>query len=219
VTAHAFWVLVHVLLLVYWLGADLGVFYASFLLLDRSLAPAARGAVARLLVALDLAPRVCLVLMLPSGLTLAGLLGLSPVRGGWLLLGWALALGWLAVVLALHQTHGSAAGGRLAVGDAWFRGLLVVVLVVVAATSLAGAGPLLSATVAWKVLLFAVAVACGLGIRLALRPFGPALAAVVAGTASEADERALATTMRRSRPLVLVIWAAVLAAAALGVSL
>jgi hypothetical protein len=192
------------------------VFYASFLLLDRSLAPPARATAAKVLVALDLAPRVCLVLMLPSGLTLAGLLGLSPLRGAWLVLVWALALGWLAVVLSIHRAHGTAAG--LTRADAWFRALLVVALLVVAATSLAGAGPLLSAKLAFKVALFAVAVACGLGIRLALRPFGPALAAVVGGTATEADERTLAATMRRSRPLVLVIWAAVLGAAALGVS-
>lgn len=213
-SGHEFWVLVHVLLLVYWLGTDLGVFYVSFRVLDRDLLPATRAAMARVLLALDLAPRVCLVLMLPVGLTLAAGLRLSPIQGPWLIAVWLASLVWLAVVLAIHRTHSA----PLTLADGWFRALLAVVLLGAAMTSLAGAGPFATGWLALKVALFAVAVACGLGIRLVLRPFGPALAALLAGEVSDDVEHALARSLRRTYPLVFGIWGAVLAAAALGIA-
>ena len=214
-SAHEFWIVVHVLLLTYWLGADLGVFYSARSVLNADLAPASRAAVARILVGLDLAPRICLVLMLPVGLTLAADLGLSPVRGVWLILVWAAALMWLALVLAVHRSE-TATGLRSI--DVALRLGVAAVLSVTAIASLAGVGPFVTAWLSLKVLAYAVAVACGIAIRFRLAPFGPALARLVVHGPSAEVEADLASSLKRSYPLVFTIWAALLAATALGVA-
>jgi hypothetical protein len=211
-------VLAHVLLFVYWLGTDLGVFYVSFRVLNRELSVETRAQMAQVLLNLDLAPRICLVLIFPVGLTLAAQMGVVPLGGGWLAAVWVASLTWLAVVVTIHREHGSARGQVLAKGDTWFRGLLVVALLALVAWSLGTGEPFRTAWLAWKVGLYALAMACGLGIRIVLRSFGPALGALLAGDRSAENETRLAASLRRTYPLVWTIWAAVVAAAYLGIA-
>jgi hypothetical protein len=65
--------LLHLLLFTYWLGADLGVFYSSRYVLRSDLPPASRAVALKIMAWLDVAPRLCLVLFLPSGVTLMAL--------------------------------------------------------------------------------------------------------------------------------------------------
>ena len=76
----------HVLLFVYWLGADLGVFYASRFRRDPQISPESRLLVTRIARDIDMAPRTTLVLMLPSGFTLAATRGYLSFSDSWLIL-------------------------------------------------------------------------------------------------------------------------------------
>src|SRR5690606_33420837 len=67
---HGWWIVLHIVLFVFWLGGDLGVFYSSRYVIDPALDPQARSTALRIMSGLDLAPKVCLVLFLPSGVTL-----------------------------------------------------------------------------------------------------------------------------------------------------
>jgi hypothetical protein len=61
-------------------------------------------------------------------------------------------------------------------------------------------------------------VALGLGIRLTLKPFGPALRSLLDHGPSSESERQLEGALKRAYPLVLGIWGSLIAAAYLGVS-
>ena len=214
-SAHEFWVLVHVLLLVYWLGTDLGVFYSARYVLKPDLPLATRGTVARILLALDLSPRVCLVLTLPVGLTLAADLGLSPIHGGWLVAVWVASLAWLALVLMIVRAEEAAALRR---ADLAVRVTLVIALLVAAVVSLVSSGPFVTGWLAWKVIVYAIAIACGVAIRFRLAPFGPALGRLVAQGSSPNVEAALGASLRGTYPFVFTIWGALVVAAALGIA-
>ena len=67
-----------------------------------------------------------------------------------------------------------------------------------------------------KIALLALSIAMGLVIRVQLRPFGPMLAQVAAGTATPDDEAALQRLMVRVKLPVWVIWIALVIAAVLG---
>ena len=67
-----------------------------------------------------------------------------------------------------------------------------------------------------KIALLGLSIAMGLVIRLQLRPFGPLLGKVVAGTASAADEAALQRLIAHVKVPVWVIWIALVIAAVLG---
>jgi len=212
--------LLHILLLVYWLGADVGTYYASRFVADARLSSAARATAAKIMLGVDLLPRVAMPLMLASGVHLAAAMGalawawpaLVWQAGAWLLCG-----AWLAMVLAIH--HHSAGPGWLVRVDFWFRVALAAGLVLAVAGALLWQRPPLLPWLAIKLLAFAATVACGLMIRVKLRPFGPAFAQIMRG-GSEAVMTVANTTLAASiagcKPFVWAIWALLVLASAAG---
>ncbi|MEM7501699.1 MAG: hypothetical protein AAF417_06625 [Pseudomonadota bacterium] len=204
----------HLLCLVYWLGADLGVFYSSYFVADDKLSSETRVTMGKLLFALDQAPRICMPLIFGFGAHLAARLGYWQLSDGGIVGVWALCLGWLSLVLTLHHRGHSE---RLAVLDYWLRVAVIVGLVGYAVQGLAT-----GSVVTWlatKLLIFAVLVACGLLIRRFLGPFGPAFAAVAQGTPTAADNVAIRETFAKTRPFVVTIWAGLLANTLFGLHL
>ncbi|WP_067833183.1 hypothetical protein [Actinomadura kijaniata] len=223
---HGWWILLHLVLFVFWLGGDLGVFYASRYVLRPGLPPVARATALNVMSGLDLGPKTCLVLFLPSGVTLmalephgARLFG-APAFTAWqVALVWVLAAAWLAATVADHRAHGRFRWVRRV--DWAIRIGLVVALAGVAAYTMLADRPFGVATdprwLGGKLALYTLALACGLGVRLTLRPFGPAFGTLMTSGSTPEVERALKRAVDGCLPFVFGIWASVLAAAALGV--
>ncbi|MEQ7156269.1 hypothetical protein [Brevundimonas aurifodinae] len=210
--ADALLLLLHVLILVYWLGGDLGAFVASYLIADPTRDRAARLGAAGLLGDVDMAPRTALILAFPTGFTLAvarGWLALEPV---WIVAAWAAGLVWLGLAWRIHLKHAAPTSGlrRFDLGLRW------------TAAALLGAGGLagLAGATGWplflnlKLLILAACVLTGLLVRRLTADLGPALGALAAGQA-DADAR-IARSLAVTRPAVLLIWLLLLAAALLG---
>ncbi|MEL7538615.1 MAG: hypothetical protein AAFM91_16325 [Pseudomonadota bacterium] len=206
--------LAHLLLFVYWLGGDLGVFYSSFVVVDQNRSVDARMTAARILVALDQVPRVCLILMLPVGVSLAARLGLVALPAGTLVAIWVAALAWLALVFSLHTSTNRA----LSVIDTAVRITLAVGAVALAAGALAGDGFTGAGWLAAKLGVFGLIVGCGLAIRRVFAPFGAAFARLANDGSSPDVEHAIRRALARARPLVLAIWVLLIAAAWLGLA-
>lgn len=204
--------LLHILVLVYWLGGDLGAFYASRFLTAPNVPADRRLFAAKIVNDVDMAPRTALILAFPTGLLLAqasGWIGGSPVWG-WAALGFGLV--WLAFAWALHLNHG--AGGWMKMVDTVIRWAAIAALAGAALAALTGSIAL-PAFLAVKFLLLASAIFIGLMIRIVLKPLGPALAGL-AGDDTASAEASLATTLKRARPLVMIIWALIVSAAFVG---
>ncbi|MFA1541945.1 hypothetical protein [Actinomadura monticuli] len=220
---HSMAVLLHLLLFVYWLGGDLGVFYASRFILRPDLSPEARAVGARVMSVVDMAPRVCLVLFLPSGVTLmaAGPFGRDLLPGWTVALAWAGGLAWLALVLYDH-VRGATPLGRVArLLDLAVRGGLAAGLLGVAAYTIAAPEPFgVTTNPRWlgaKAGAYALCILGGVMIRWRLRPFGPAFARLMAAGSSPEVERDIRASVRGCLPYVYAVWAMVLLAAFLGV--
>ncbi|MFC4121608.1 hypothetical protein [Nonomuraea zeae] len=223
---NGWWIVLHLVLFVFWLGGDLGVFYSSRYVLDPALSPQARTTALRIMSGLDLAPKICLVLFLPSGVTLmalephgAALFGVQLFPLWSVLLVWAFALGWLALTVADHRTHGRFPLVRRA--DWAIRLTLIAVIAGSALYTLLADRPFgVETNPRWlgaKLALYALAIAAGLGIRLKLRAFGPAFGALGASGSTPEVERMLRGSVNGCLPYVWTIWGSVLAAAVLGV--
>ena len=206
--------LLHVLVFVYWLGGDLGAFYASRYLTRPGVNADRRLLAATMVGDVDMAPRSALILAFPTGLALAE-------AKGWTALGWApvaavasVALLWLGLAWQRHLAHGQ--GSPLfRLIDLGLRWLLVAVLIGGAVAGAAGFVPLPLFLVV-KCAALAGCVLLGLLIRRTLVPLGPALGALAKpGDPSEA-ERIVADTLARARPQVKAIWALLLLAAFFG---
>jgi hypothetical protein len=105
VESHSTLQFVHVILLVYWLGTDLGVYLCARYVARADLAVAERRRFLELLLVLDMGPRTSLVLMIPTGVLLA-------MGGGWMALPQSVvfavavaAAGWLALVVLAPETR------------------------------------------------------------------------------------------------------------------
>ena len=94
--------LLHVIGFAYWLGGDLGVFYSSYFVADDKRPDAVRVATAKILFALDQAPRICMTMSLPLGTHLAWRMGALPLNATSMTIIWILCFGWLAMVITLH---------------------------------------------------------------------------------------------------------------------
>jgi len=209
--ADALLLLLHVLILVYWLGGDLGAFVASFVIANPDRDRAARLGAARLLGDVDMAPRTALILAFPTGLTLAVARGWLSFDILWVAVAWATAAIWLALAWRIHLAHGGVAGTRR----------VDLIIRWAAAAGLAGAGMLgltgaivAPAFIALKLLILAACVLTGLLVRRLTADLGPALGALAAGQ-PDADGR-IARALALTRPAVVLIWLLLLSAALLG---
>ncbi len=208
--------LLHLLLLVYWLGADVGTFYASRFVADVNLPAASRALAAKIMLGVDIAPRLCMPLMLATGVQLASLQGLWPLSNAVLVVVWAATAAWLGVVLWLHHHGRSAWGPRVAQLDFVFRSVLLALLGLAAVASLLGWALHWPAWLSIKLLCFAATMACGLMIRVHLRPFAAAFASMLSGQGTAQANPVISRAISRCVPCVLVIWILLVVAAASG---
>jgi hypothetical protein len=200
--------LFHALCWVYWLGADVGTFYAARFIARPDLTPAARATAAKIMLGIDLAPRICMPLTLASGLHLAAAGGHLALDAGAIAAVWAIGLAWMGTAVWLHHAAPGARKDRIARFDFAWRGLLVLALIVLAFR--------LAPWLAVKVSCFAATVVCGMAIRVHLKPFGPAFGALMSSGPSEAINTTIASSIARCVPYVLVIWVLLLVSAAVG---
>ncbi|WP_243718946.1 hypothetical protein [Actinomadura sp. KC06] len=222
-TLHSWAILLHIVLFAYWLGGDLGVFYSSRFILKPELSAEARGIAVKIMHVVDMSPRICLVLFLPSGITLMAADDLGrDVFGGWRLAAvWTLALGWLWLVIADYRRRPGRFGVLVHRTDLAVRIGLVAALLGAAAYTFAADEPFgVTSNPKWlagKVVAYALCIAGGLMIRVKLRPFGAAWATLVSKGSDPAVERDIRGAVQGSIPYVLAIWTLVVVAALLGV--
>ena len=207
----------HIIAFVYWLGGDLGTFLASRQVINPSLSPESRHVALKIMLACDMGPKLAMPLILPLGLHLAHLGGVLPVPTILLGLVWLVAIYWFSVVLVLHLNEGKPFTIRLSVVDFYFRIVVAALLIAWGLYALlTAAGPTWPA---WKLLVFAAMVCCGIAIRVNLKPFVPAFGEMMSHGASEATDRAMAGAIGRCRPWVWCIWGGLFVNAALGIHL
>lgn len=222
-TLHSWAILLHIVLFAYWLGGDLGVFYSSRFILKPELSVQARGIAVKIMHVVDMAPRICLVLFLPSGVTLMAADDLGrDVFGGWPLAAvWLLSLIWLWLVIADYRRRPGRFGDLVHRTDFTVRCALVAGLLGTAAYTFAADEPFgVTSNPKWlagKVAAYALCIAGGLMIRVKLRPFGAAWGKLLTEGSDPEVERDIRGAVQGCIPYVLAIWALVVLAALLGV--
>jgi len=214
--AYNLFIILHILGFVYWLGGDVGVFYSSGFTINPKYAVETRRVAAKIMMDLDLIPRICMTLMLTIGGTLASMQGIDHYPGQMLAL-WILAPVWCFLVIYMHFSHGSPLSKTLGTVDFWLRRGLIVGIAVSVIYSLA-TGRL--ADTPWllaKVALFAYLIFAGVMIRRHLPGFIVGLTALAKGTITDDENVQMARGLKGARPWVLSIWAVVFLEAVLGI--
>jgi hypothetical protein len=210
-------ILAHLMLLTFWLGADLGTFYSSRYVARPDLTPQQRLIALKIMAFVDMGPRICLVLFLPSGLALiaADPLGDSVEVAGISLRGWPL-------VLADHHYGSNPMGALARKLDTVVRAGVIAGTIGFGLYALIVTDPFgVTTNPRWlgaKVALYGCAISCGLAIRWFLRPFPAGLSALLTTGSTPEVEDAVGGAIRRSAPFVAAIWILVIVIAFLGVA-
>lgn len=207
--------LFHLLVFAYWLGGDLGVFYASTLFTDENRPDAGRLTAGKILSDVDLVPRFCLLLALPTGLALAAAkkwLSINPLL---IIAAFVVALGWCWLVWTLHIRHTGTELLRKI--DTYCRYTYLLSLFGLAIAALTGM-IFLPLFIVLKLIILGIAIGMGLYIRHALRDFGPAYGDFAENGATPENNAIIQKSLNQARPAVMVIWLALAIAAFLGVA-
>lgn len=210
--------LLHVLCLVYWLGGDLGVYYASGILIKPGLSPEARTYVRKIMHWLDQFPRVCMPLVIALGFTMGSMrwfeTELDPLI---LTLIWAIALIWIYFVLALFLGKGES--GQIALirkVDLPMRWVIAIAITAIGMMSLMGQGITQDNWLAAKLLIWAATVFCGIASRYTMKPFGAAFVRVMSGNETPEDIAQMKSALYTTRIPIFTIWGLVAIAGAVG---
>lgn len=216
ITAHRLWTFAHLILFVFWLGADLGVVLAVRAAAASRLLPEQRSRTLELARAIDLAPRLAASLMLTVGGILTEYVGIGHP---WWQMAAIVALGpaWAGLVLVAWFAAGSAAGQYASRLEEGLRRLLIVAVPLSVAWSWFTGRLDTAPYVAVKLLLFALLLALGLRVRAAWRVFADEERRSRGGAAGQGGEVAVAR-LNAVLPLMLAGWLALAAAAWLGVT-
>ncbi len=215
-TGHDALLITHILLLVAWLGIDVGVFYSSFVMRRPGMSTEARQQVRHVMVMLDLAPRLSLILMVPVGLGLANMTGFGFSgydSGAVATILWAitvLAIAWsVATVWAFRRRSAGSTSSALsgfARADVVGRIVVAAGFLYIGVWSVVGIGPLAPAWLGWKATIFGLIVVAGLWIRVAVRRYHPALADLLENGESAERLDAVNRSIRGVYPAVLAVW-------------
>lgn len=209
------WAYAHILLLVYWLGADVGLFLVMAWIKDRRLDYATRVTLIRLAFYIDLAPWTCVALILPVGMHLAAGLGIAQIPGWLFALAWIIGLGWTALHVALVVRKGTPLAARLRrLNNAWEL-VAGALFVGIGTLSLATGAPVGAGWFALKLLLFGLVFWVILGIDTRFQPFTTLLRLGARGL-DDAAEAAITRATNLTMAWALLLYGLVLAIAFLG---
>ncbi len=207
------WLLIaHVVVFAAWFGTDLATFTLSRRVVSAETAPSTRAAIAGAMMSVEVFARLCLPLAFGTGV-------LTAEERGWIDWGWvAAAIGivaplWSVAVWFIHR--GSTLLARL---DVWWRSAVALGVWIAAVSSLVADEPIAVRWLAVKLVCFAVIITAGIVIRFLLRPFSAAFGQILAEGSTPEREAAVAGSIRRAQPFVVVIWASLLVAAAMAVA-
>ncbi len=164
------WGYVHILLFVFWLGADVGVFLSAVMAKDSSMKFESRAAIMKLGLLVDLFPRTCFALILPVGLHMTRDFGLYPVPGWMLIVSWIIAAVWIWAFMTGYRNEGKPLAVTLAKAQLVFEGVMGAIIVAIAVMSLINGAPIADAWFAVKILLFGFVFWAALGIDFAFTP-------------------------------------------------
>lgn len=215
---HSLWVFIHVMLLVYWLGGDLGVFILARAAKRADLSFAERAFALRMAIVIDLVPRLCFTVMFPVGMHVAASGGFAEIPDFAFVVAWAISFLWIALLFALGRHEGTALGHTL---NRIHLALQLALLIVIGSAGLAaisGAGPFPPGWLGWKILLFALIFAMSIGIDFAFRPIGPAFARLATEGSKPDIEATITRAVDGAILFVLGLYALLVAITFLGIT-
>ncbi len=152
------WKYLHILMFVFWVGTDMGVFLSCKKATDPKLPIDARFLLLHMALRIELLPRTMWKLALPLGMTLSREMGLIELSTLNFALIWVFSIAWWVLSVSAGWLYDKPVGHTLTKYNNIVTSIVGTVLIAIAVTSLVGNGPFdADATwLHWKVLIYGV---------------------------------------------------------------
>lgn len=210
-------VFVHIVLFVYWLGGDLGVYVSSKYVANRNLSLEERFRFMHVLLTCDMGPRSALILFIPVGLEMARIMGVFEVNsaiGGTV---WLFCLAWLGANWWMFYNEQHPLTAKLRNYDLYLRYALIPLIGGVALYSVATGSPVVVAWLQVKLLVFAFAITLGVYLRGEIKQWIIGFGMVrQGGEAADKGNTIIEQSLVRSQRAAMLLWFCVALAAFLG---
>jgi hypothetical protein len=210
-------VFIHIVLFVYWLGGDLGVYVTSKFVADRKLSMEERFRFMHALLVCDMGPRSALILFIPVGLEMARILGVIDVSSAIGGIVWLFCVLWLGVNWWMFYNERHPMTAKLRSYDLYLRYLLIPVIAAIAIYSIATGGPVNQLWMQVKLLVFAGVISLGVYLRGEIAQWITGFGMIrQGGDAADKGNTIIEQSLVRSRRAALLLWFGVALAAFLG---
>jgi hypothetical protein len=216
ISAIDIWKFIHILLFVYWLGADLGVFLLALAAKRSHLSFPERALALKMAMVIDVMPRLSFALMFPVGLELSAAKGYVDPSALARAASWLISALWVGIVLGMTKLEGKPVAHTLARANAALHWALLFVVVGIGVSSVLGHGPFPDGWLGWKILLFGLIFFAGIMIDREFRPMLPAFTRLATEGSKPDIEADIARAVDGAIRWVLTLYALVAGVAFLG---
>jgi hypothetical protein len=202
---YEIWKYLHILMFVFWIGTDLGVFLSAKKSADPTLSFESRIFMLHMALRIELLPRIMWKLALPLGVMLSVDMELMNIGPAGIALVWLFTLGWASVSVTGAYKYDQPIGQKLGHINNWITGLVGVTLITLGVASYYGNGPFdASATwLLWKVGLYGLINLMVVVMLFVFEPMAIAFGRMAAEGSTPELEGIIASVMNRS---TVVIW-------------
>jgi len=206
VSEYEIWKYLHILMFVFWIGTDLGVFLSAKKSTDASLSFESRYLLLHMALRIELLPRTMWKAALPLGTMLSVRLGLLDLSAVGIALVWLFSIVWWAISMTGAYYYDKPFGHTVGRVTLWLTGAVGVALIAIAWLSYTGSGPFSpdATWLLWKVALYGVINLMVVWMIVAFDPLGIAFGRLAVEGSTPEIEGIINGVMDRS---VIVIWA------------
>ncbi len=203
---YEIWKYLHILMFVFWIGTDLGVFLSAKKSTDPALSFESRYLLLHMALRIELLPRTMWKAALPLGTVLSVELGLLDLSATGLAVVWLFSIAWWAISMYGAWHYDKPIGHAFGRATLWLSGAVGVFLIAVAWWSYAGDGPFVAEAtwLLWKVALYGVVNLMVVWMIVAFDPLGAAFGRLAVEGSTPEIEGIISGVMDRS---AIVIWA------------
>jgi len=205
-TAFDTWKYLHILMFVFWIGTDLGVFLSAKKSTDPKLSFETRYMLLHMALRIELLPRTMWKAALPLGVMLSESLGLIHIGTAGLIATWIFSIAWWAVSMYGAYHYDKPIGHKFAAITNILTGLVGFGLIAIAAMSLAGNGPVDAdaSWLSWKIGLYGLINLMVIVMIKIFDPLGMAFGRLAVEGSTPEIEDIISGVMDRS---AVIIWA------------
>ena len=199
--SYLLWGYIHILLFVFWLGGDLGVFLSAIYAKRSDLSFETRATIMQLGLVIDFLPRLCFALIFPVGLHLTNALGILDITLSYFILAWLISLCWILMILIIGKNEGKPIAELLSKVQFWMEGILGTIMVVGGVYSFIN--ETLDQWFSVKIILFGFVFYAAMAIDICFRPFIKPFMEI--GTIGSSPDREIAVSNAINNTLVAVL--------------